>query len=173
MFATRRLCAIGMEAWDVLREGADGADVEASLRAKQLLAVFDRLWFSGAEVSLSFSKPIIDWKEPVDLNITMTNRLSYPARVPFDVEPGVRGDSDDARQVADMLDAAEWLKVRSPDGRELELRVDDIAGEPAVFAAVQSRLAGGPGGVLAPGEKITVRARAFNRGGARVPLLGR
>ena len=66
MFATRRLCAIGMEAWDVLREGADGADVEASLRAKQLLAVFDRLWFSGAEVSLSFSKPIIDWKEPVD-----------------------------------------------------------------------------------------------------------
>ncbi len=171
MFATRRLCAIGMEAWDVLRTAADSADIEASLRAKKLLDVFDRLWFSGAEVSLSFSKPIIDWNEPVDLNVTMTNRLSYAARVPFDVDPAVRGGPDDARQVADMLDVAEWLKVRTPDGRELELRVDDIAGEAAVFAAVQSRLAGGPGGVLAPGERVSVTARAFNRGWARFPLL--
>ncbi|MEK7755841.1 MAG: hypothetical protein AAB385_01365, partial [Planctomycetota bacterium] len=116
---------------------------------------------------------LIDWLEPVDLNITMTNRLPYPARVPFDVDPGVRGDADDARQVADMLDLAEWLKVRAPDGRELDLRVDDIGGEPAVFAVVQSRLAGGPGGVLAPGEQITVTARAFNRGWARFPLLDR
>jgi len=171
MFATRRLCAIGMEAWEVLRTAADSADIEASLRAKKLLEVFDRLWFSGAEVSLSFSKPIIDWNEAVDLNITMTNRLSYPARVPFDVDPAVRANPDDARQVADMLDVAEWLKVRAPDGRELELRVDDIAGEAAVFAAVQSRLAGGPGGVLTPGERVSVTARAFNRGWARFPLL--
>ena len=173
MFATHRLCAIGMEAREFLQAAAESTDVEAALRAKQLLAVFDRLWFSGADVSLSFSKPIIDWLEPVDLNITMTNRLPYPARIPFDVDPGVRGDDDDARQVADMLDLAEWLKVRAPDGRELDLRVDDIGGEPAVFAVVQSRLAGGPGGVLAPGEQITVTARAFNRGWARFPLLDR
>lgn len=173
MFATHRLCAIGMEARELLAVAADASDVEAALRARQLLAVFDRLWFSGVDLSLSFSKPMIDWSEPVDLNITMTNRLSYPARVPFDVDPGVRGDADDARQVADMLDMAEWLKVRAPDGRELELRVDDIGGEPAVFAVVQSRLAGGPGGVLAPGEQITITARAFNRGWARFPLLDR
>lgn len=173
LFATHRLCAIGMEAREVLQAAAESADVEAALRAKQLLAVFDRLWFSGADVSLSFSKPIIDWLEPVDLNITMTNRLPYPARVPFDVDPGVRGDAADARQVADMLDVAEWLKVRAPDGRELELRVDDIGGESAVFAVVQSRLAGGPGGVLAPGEQVTVTARDFNRGWARFPLLDR
>jgi len=173
MFATRRLCAIGMEAWDFVGAAADGTDVEAALRAKQLLAVLDRLWFSGADVSLSFSKPMIGWLEPADLIITMTNRLPYPARVPFDVDPGVRGDDDDARQVSDMLDLAEWLKVRAPDGRELELRVDDIGGEPAVFAAVQSRLAGGPGGTLAPGEQITVTVRTFNRGWARFPLLDR
>lgn len=173
MFATRRLCAIGIEAREFLQAAAESTDVEAALRAKQLLAVFDRLWFSGADVSLSFSKPIIDWLEPVDLKVTMTNRLAYPARVPFDVDPGVRGDDDDARQVADMLDLAEWLKVRAPDGRELDLRVDDIGGEPAVFAVVQSRLTGGPGGALAPGEQITVTARAFNRGWARYPLLDR
>ena len=173
MFATHRLCAIGMEAREFLQAAAESTDVEAALRAKQLLAVFDRLWFSGTDVSLSFSKPIIDWLEPVDLNITMTNRLPYPARVPFDVDTGVRGDTDDARQVADMLDLAEWLKVRAPDGHELDLRVDDIGGEPAVFAVVQSRLAGGPGGAIAPGEQITVTARAFNRGWARFPLLDR
>ena len=174
MFATRRLCAIGMEAREFLQAAAESADVEAALRAKQLLAVFDRLWFSGVDVSLSFSKPMIDWLEPVDLNVIMTNRLPYPARVPFDLDPGVRGEAaDDARQVADMLDLAEWLKVRAPDGRELDLRVDDIGGEPAVFAVVQSRLAGGPGGILAPGAQITVTARAFNRGWARFPLLDR
>jgi len=184
MFATRRLCAIGMEAHELLQSAADSTDVEAALRAKQLLAVFDRLWFSGADVSLSFSKPIIDWLEPVDLNITMTNRLTYPARVPFDLHPtplipslprGEAGasEADDARQVADMLDLAEWLKVRAPDGRELDLRVDDIGGDPAVFAVVQSRLAGGPGSGLAAGERITVTARAFNRGWARFPLLDR
>ena len=77
MFATRRLCAIGMEAWDLLGATAESADVEAALRAKQLLAVFDRLWFSGADVSLSFSKPIIDWLEPVDLNITKLGTATY------------------------------------------------------------------------------------------------
>src|SRR3990172_8994758 len=46
MFATRRLCAIGMEAREFLQAAAESADVEASLRAKQLLAVFDGLWFS-------------------------------------------------------------------------------------------------------------------------------
>jgi len=180
MYATQRLCAIGMEAQELLQAAAGGSDVEAALRAKQLLAIFDRLWFSGVDVSLSFSKPVFDWLEPVDLNITMTNRLPYPARVPFDVDrvgqpPSAvgSGDADDARQVADMLDVAEWLKVQTPEGRELELRVDDISGEPAVFAVVQSRLAGGPGGVLPPGERITVTARAFNRGWARFPLLDR
>src|SRR3972149_10428865 len=87
LFATRRLCAIGMEAREFLQAAAESADVEAALRAKQLLAVFDRLWFSGADGSLSFSKPIIDWLEPVDLNVTITNSLPYPARVPFDVDP--------------------------------------------------------------------------------------
>ncbi len=171
MFATRRLCAIGMEAWDLLQATAQSSDAEAALRAKQLLAMFDRLWFSGIDVSLSFSKSVISWLEPVDLNITMTNRLRYQARVPFDVDPAARGDMDDARQVADMLDLADWLKVRGPDGKEIELRVDDIAGEPAVFAVVQSRLAGGPGGAIPPGVQVTVTARAFNRGWARYPLL--
>jgi hypothetical protein len=172
VFATRRLCAIGVEARDMLAAAAGGDDVEAALRARQVLSVLDRLWFAGAEVSLAVSKTRTAWDEPVDLHITVSNRSKYPTRVPFEIDATKRASlSTDALQVGDMLDIADWLKVRSSEGREIELRVDDITADPAVTAAVQERLNGGPNRTLGPGEEVVTSIRAFNRGWARYALL--
>ncbi len=171
-FATRRLCAIGPQASEALRTASEGSDTEAALRARQLLVVLDQLLFAGTEVTLAFSKQRIAWKEPVDLIVTIANRSKHAARVPFDVDPGRRGASTpDARQVTDMLDVADWLKIRAPDGRGLELRVDDLAADASVLEAVYARAAGAVGGVIPPGEKVTVELRDINRGWARYPLL--
>ena len=171
-FATRRLCAIGMPAAKTLRAVAGGDDVEAALRAKAILSVLDRLMFSGVQIRLSFTKTKIAWKQPVDLIITMTNRTDHPSRVPFELDAArPTAAADDARQVADMLDAAELLQMRAPGGGEIDLTVDDIAADPAVLAAVQERLGGGPSGLIRPGETVTIKAAAFNRGWARYRLL--
>ena len=173
-YATRRLCVLGMAAFDPLRAAADAPDPEVALRAKKVLTVLETLWFSGSELALSFSKPTTAWNESVDLTLTITNRSAYPARIPFEINSAARADpAGDARQVADMLDLAEWLHVRQPDGRELTLRVDDITADPNVAAAVQERLQGGPVGVLRAGERVAITARDFNRGWARFPVLDR
>lgn len=170
--ATRRLCAIGMPVARTLRAVADGDDVEAALRAKAILSVLDRLMFSGVQIGLSFTKTKIAWNEPVDLRITMTNRTDYPSRVPFELDPARSAvAADDARQVADMLDAAELLQIRALGRGEIDLTVDDIAADPAVLAAVQERLGNGPSRLLKPGETLTITAVAFNRGWARYRLL--
>ncbi len=173
-FATRRLCAIGRAAYEPLHTAAEGSDVETALRAKRVLAVLDTLWFSDVELSLAFSESKIGWDEPVNLEISITNQSAFPARVPFDLKAAAGSSArDDARQVADMLDAAEWLSVRGPDGSPVELRVDEISGAPEVLAQVQARLNGGPSGVVLPGERVKVVAHLFNRGWARFPLLDR
>lgn len=79
--------------------------------------------------------------------------------------------SADARQVADMLDVAEWLKVLGPDGKAVDLRVDDIAADPQVMAAVQDRLESAPTSRLPAGATRKIIIRAFNRGWARYPML--
>ena len=172
-FATRRLCAIGNAAREQLQAAADRPNVEAALRAKRVLTLLDSLWFVDTEISLGFSKSKVEWDEPVDLELTVTNRSAYPARIPFELEAARAAARNDARQVADMLDVAEWLSVRGPDGLPVELRVDEISADPDVLAEVQARLNGAPNGVLPPGERITVAVRMFNRGWARFPLLNR
>lgn len=171
-FATRRLCAIGTPARDRLQTAAEGGDIETALRAKAILAVFDRLMFMGIEVKLAFTKSTVGWDESTDLLLTMVNRSTFPAHVPFEIDTARRGKlSDDARQVGDMLDLADLVHVRCAGGLELELTVDDITDDPDVVAAVQDRLNGGPSGILSPGQQATVTARAFNRGWARYRLL--
>ena len=124
------------------------------------------------DVSLSFSKHEIAWDEPVDLEITMINRSSYPAKIPFDSQGTISPQANDrARQVAGMLDAAEWLHVRHHRNREIALRVDDFAADYAIVDVVQKRLGEGPFFVLEPGQRISITVRAFNRGWARYPLL--
>jgi hypothetical protein len=172
VFASRRLCAIGSEAHGVLREAAGGDDVEAALRAKKLLATLDQVWFSGIEVRLDIAKRSFAWNEPVDLVVTLTNRSGHDARVPMETDPNKRDSmSADARQVADMLDVSEWLRVRGDGGREVELRVDEIADDSGVLSVVHERLDGGPSSVVPAGGQVTVRVRELNRGWARYPLL--
>jgi len=170
--ATRRLCAIGGEAIGALREAADGNDVEASLRAKKLLSTLDQVWFSGVEVRLDIDKTSFAWNEPVDLTVTLTNRSLLDARVPFETSADKREPmSGDARQVADMLDVSEWLRVYGEGEREVELRVDDLGEDSEVLSVAHKRLDGGPSSVVPAGGQATVRVREFNRGWARYPLL--
>ncbi len=175
IFATRRLCAIGPRARSQLLSAADGEDFEAALRAKNLLSTFDRMFFRGIDISVEFSKSRIAWDEPVDLRITMTSRSEYAAHIPFEgraVDGRVPADNhNDAAQVGVLLDIADWLIVRRPDGSSVELRVNDIRLDAAVEAVVESRSITGPTSLLETRQRLTVTLRAFNRGFARYPLL--
>ncbi len=171
-YATRRLCGVGPSAGEALRAAASGDDAEVAMRAKQLLAVFDQLLFAGVEVTLAFSRSSVAWSEPVDLIVTVENKSAYPARVSFDVDPAGRSSrTADARQVIDVLDLADWLMVRAPDGKNIELRVDDLNGDATVLAAVQERAAGSVGSVVPAGGRVELTLANFNRGWARYPLL--
>ncbi|HEY3246538.1 MAG TPA: hypothetical protein VGM03_24600, partial [Phycisphaerae bacterium] len=132
---------------------------------------------SGVEIRLAVSKEQIDWDEPVDLVLTLVNRSSAPARIPFE-KPGRREASGDdpavargVREVAELLDIGDFLSVTAPDGEEVELRVDDISSNPFIAAVVHLRAEGGPVMTLAPGEKLEYRIAGFNRTWARYPLL--
>lgn len=170
--ATRRICVIGPAASSALRAAVQGNNAEIGLRARQLLMVFDQLLFSGADVSISFSKTQVAWNEPVDLIMVISNTSEHSARLPFDLDAAARGaNSEDARQVMDLLDVADWLKVREPGGRELELRMDDFSMEPEISAAVESRARGAGGSIIPPGEAATLILRNINRGWARYAML--
>lgn len=172
--ATRRLCAIGMRARRQLESAAGANDAEIALRADRIVSSLDRLLFAGVDVALTFSKPSVSWNEPVALRVTLTNRSDYATRVPFETDPEKRKAlSEDARQVGDMLDVAEWLHVRRLNGSALELRVDNILDDAAVGSEVNRRLNGGPESILQPGKEITIVAEAFNRGWSRYALLDR
>lgn len=171
-FATRRLCAIGMPAAGALRAVAEGNDVEASLRAGAVLSALDSLMFAGVDVRLSLSSDRIAWNESLDLRVTFVNNSPYTARVPFEIGASRRtGEIDDARQVGDMLDAADLLRVRRVDGARIDLVVDDIGADEKVVEAVHTRLNGGPVSVLEAGQKTSLTVSAFNRGWARYRLL--
>ena len=170
--ATRLLCAIGSPAAAALERVANGRDTEVALRAKAVLGVIGQLMFGGVEVRLALSKTKIAWDEPVDLTITMTNRSAFPARVPFEIDPLARGKvAGDGRQVGDMLDIAEYLRVRDARDASVALVVDDILGDEAVAKVVEHCIDVGPIAELAPSQSVSITARAFNRGWARYRLL--
>lgn len=170
--ATRRLCAVGMESYEALKQAAKSDELEKSLRANELIQTLDRLYYSGVEVTLLLSKQEIDWDESVDLHINMINHSSYPARIPFDSQiTAAHQTNHSARQVAGMLDAAEWITVRHPGKREVALKMDDFASEPDIVEVVQQRLDDGPFFLIEPGQRISLTVRDFNRGWARYLLL--
>ena len=169
--ATRRLCAIGNPAREALEAAASGADPETALRAQAVIAVLDDLLFGGVSVRLACAKSSIAWDEHINLDVIVANRSAYPARIPFAISVDVPPPASDARQVGDLLDVADMLRVRRVEGSAVDLVVDDITADPAVEAAVQERLNGGPMSLLPPGEERTLTVRHFNRGWARYPLL--
>ena len=172
--ATRELCMIGQRAGAALRRAATGDEFEIALRAKNLLEVIESLYFGGCRLALSADKTRIAWDEPVELVVAIRNESTYRAQVPFEpLGPGRERLPPQARQVGDMIDLAEHLRVRSPDGQEVNLRIDDIRNDPWVAEAVDWRADGGPLAELSPDQQIVVRIAGFNRGWARYPLLSR
>lgn len=170
--ATRRLCAIGAPARDALSRAAVSDDTEAALRARKVLEALDRVWFAGVDVHLQTSRPSFPWDQSVNVFLVMENRSSFPARIPFDIKSNqYDGESADARQVAALVDASDFLIVQNAQGKEIELRVDEISDDPAVLRVIQSRVAVTPGSELGPGRRVTVPLTNFNRGWARYPLL--
>lgn len=167
--ATRRLCAVGMQAYEPLQRVTQGRDAEAAIRASALLRTLDRLLFSGVEVELSFDPPAVAWNQPTTLRFKMRNTSSWPARVPFDSS----GESSDAgtRQLGLMLDVADWLRVESADGNRVELHTDDVAANSKFAREVERRLENAPVSTLGPGEERTVNLVEFNRGWGRYRLL--
>jgi hypothetical protein len=173
-FATRRLCAIGMDAREPLAKAAASDEFETALRARKVLESVDALLFAGVEITLEMSEASFAWDEAVDLHVRLTNRSKYPARVPFELDEKRRAAlSADARQVGDMLDMGDLLRVSGPDGRSVELRVDEFLGAADVLAEVDARLDAGPTSVIGPGREATLTVKTFNRGWARYPLLDR
>ena len=170
--ATRRLCAIGMPALAALREASKGDDFEVARRTQRIVAVWEQVWFAGVDIELSLSHTSIAWNEPVDLRLTFTNRSNYPARLPFHQDAGAKGAIDgDAAQVGAMLDVADWLTVLGPDGRSVDLHVDDISLDANVAAAVDERVDQVSTSVLEPGGAFSMTVSAFNRGWSRYRLL--
>ena len=170
--ATRRLCMIGGPARDELSRAAAGDDTEVAIRARHVLHTLDRLWFAGCEVVLSASRTRLAWDEAVDLTIEIHNRSAWPAAIPFETEGEKRARLGvDVRQVGDMLDAADMLRVVSAERHEIPLRLDDIAADPAVAHAVESRVDEAPRGIIPPNGSVSIALPAFNRGWARYPLL--
>jgi len=171
-YASRRLCAIGMDAYEPLKEALKSDNAETALRASELLHTLNQLLFTGLEITLSLSKNDIAWNESIDLVLTMNNRSSHPAKIPFDkqITQPIQNHNN-ARQVAGMLDAAEWLHVLHPQGKEISLTVDDFAADPAMVDVVHERLDEGPYLTIEPRQILTLKAYSFNRGWARYKLL--
>ncbi|MCH8150235.1 MAG: hypothetical protein IH987_20025 [Planctomycetes bacterium] len=171
--ATRRLCAIGPRATAALKRAAEGDVPETALRAGKLLDAFERLLFAGVEITLRFSKGRISWDESVDLIVTMANRAPHVSLIPVPLPFGGSDTPghDHARQVAGMIDLADWLVVRTSDGKKVSLHVDDIDTEAAIADVIRQRLDDGPISSLAAGESVTLTLEAFNKGWARFRML--
>lgn len=177
--ATIALCRAHRHARSALREAARGDDVELADRAKHLLQLFDRLWFNGAHLELSFNKKQIPWNEPALLNVTVRNRSDYIVRLPFP-RPRAGSISVDktprADQVGVMLDLADWLIVEKHDGSKwtgpLGLTADYSMGDTDIVGAVESRVKDGwPDSTISPGATEIIRLPEFNRGWARFRML--
>ncbi len=176
--ATERLAAWGPIAFPQLREAAAGSDLEAALLARDLLAELQDAIFLGARVRLEIEPAQVAWDQPFDLVLVAENITPGPLRVPWPAPPASQpasapaGAAVDATQVAAMMDIADFLTVTGPDGAALDVRVDPIERDEAVFEAVSVRAGDSPPShELAPGASSRLRVEAFNRGWARYPML--
>ncbi|MFQ5492200.1 MAG: hypothetical protein ACE5GE_15900 [Phycisphaerae bacterium] len=170
--ASRRLCMLGQRAAQALQRAARSDEFEVALRAADLLRVIDSVYFGGCSVRLDADRRAIAWDQAFALTATFKNDSPYRAQLPFDTSPpSDQPASAQARQVGNMLDLSEYLRVVGPDGRQVSLRIDDIRVDAEVSDVVEWRSEGGPVDRLGPGQALQVRIEAFNRGWARYPLL--
>jgi len=171
--ATRRLCALGHRAAPALVQAAAGEEFEVALRSQNILDLLDSLYFGGCSVTLAADRSRTAWDAPVELTVTFRNQSGYRAFLPVDRRAPAADEPRQAaaRQVGDLIDLADYLRVTGPGGEPIAPRVDDIRADPLVAEAIEWRAEGGPVAELPPGGELVVRLPAFNRGWARYPLL--
>jgi len=173
--AIRQLAHWGPVVFPALEQAAAGPDLEAALLARDLLEEFQSAILVGAGVRLHVNPPRIAWDEPISLTVYAHNPTTGPIRVPWPAPRKVtttRPVPDDAGQVAAMLDAADFLTVTAPDGEQLDLRVEPLERNRAVYRAVDARARGTPPShTIAPGATARLEIPQFNRGWARYPML--
>lgn len=174
--AVRQLAEWGPIAFPELRRAAEGTDLEAALSARDLLEELESAILIGADVHIEAHPARTAWDQPLTLVVTASNPTDASIRVPWPAAPASRPASQpssvDAEQVGAILDAADFLSVTGPDGKPLEVRVDPIERDSAVYAAVNSRAGDNPPSHVVPaGATEKLEIRLFNRGWARYPML--
>ncbi len=171
----RQLAAWGPLAFGALRQAASGPDLEAALVARDLLDELETAVLIGAQVRIEVNRARVNWDEPVTLVLSAHNLTGGPLRVPWPGSadtPATHPAHDDASQVAAMLDAADFLIVTGPDGQPVDLRIEPIDRDRAVYQVVDVRArATPPSHLVEPGQTACLRVPLFNRGWARYPML--
>jgi hypothetical protein len=173
--AIRRLAHWGPLAFPELRRASQDRNLESALSARDLLRELESALLLGAGVRLEVSKPSIAWDEPFSVTVVADNPTTAPIRAPWPAptsQPASAPAMTEAQQVACMMDAADFLVVTGPGGKPIDLRVESIDRDPAVYAAVDQRARGTPPShLIEPGRQARLVIPLFNRGWARYPLL--
>lgn len=173
--AIRQLAEWGPLAFDELRRAARGPDLEAAILAKDLLAELESAILLGADVHLSIDKARVAWDEPFTLTVRAASPVAKEMRVPWPKprEPTASQPVHiDARQVAAVMDAGDFLIVTGPEGDRVDVRVESINRDPEVFAVIDERAGETPPSHVVPaGQAARLEIREFNRGWARYPML--
>lgn len=173
--AIRQLAEWGPLAFPELRAAIARGSHEEALSARALLQELEGAILIGATVCLQLDRTRIAWDEPVTLTVIAENATPGPLRVPWPEPPASQPASEaarEARQVACMMDAADFLVVTGPDGEEIDLRVEPIDRSPEVYREVNLRARDNPPShVIPPGARASLDILLFNRGWARYPML--
>jgi hypothetical protein len=170
--AMRDLIAIGPDTLPMLRKAAQADDMEIALRAEEVIRAFERIMFAGTTVDLRAEPNAVRWDQPFTLEARITNHSSEPCRIPFALAEHTPWTvSAEAEQVGAMLDLADYLIVKGPDGHIIRLSTEPIDEDPAVEMAVRWRVEAEPVESLDGGRTLTFKADDFNRGWARYRML--
>ncbi|MGQ9650918.1 MAG: hypothetical protein ACUVXJ_12475 [Phycisphaerae bacterium] len=174
--ARRQLVQWGLRIADELRRVAEGPNLEAAFQARDLLEALDSAFFQGGQISVQADRAEVDWDEPFALTVTVRNPTRGPLKVTWAAPAPAPASRpvDEAAQVAALLDVADFLVVRGPDGKEVDMRIDPIERDPVVRSVVERRASGTqPTHLVEPGGEARLWIPEFNRGWARYPTLSR
>jgi hypothetical protein len=175
--AVRQLSLWGPLAFEHLEQVAAGADLESALLARDLLREMGEVLFVGAQVRLEADRTRIRWDEPVALTVEVRNPNEGNVRVPWPARADLSASQpaeDDTRQVAAVMDVADFISVTDPGGEAVDLRVDPIEQDTAIYRVVGLRASDTPPShAIGPGATVRLAVRQFNRGWARFPMLAR
>ncbi len=170
--AVEQLYGAGPKVLDDLTAVLTGNDAEAALRAQLLIERIGRLYLVGATVHLAVDPPAAAWNEPVAVRVDIVNTQDFPIHLPFLTSDRQTLDVDrNAVQVGAVLDVADFLEVIGPDGKRIDLMIDDYRGFRGVEHAVDARVHLEPVSDLPAGQRFRLQIPAFNRGPARWRLL--